>query len=122
MTVLDEERMAALVVDRRVSSSRVKLVGVEGFGVDERPVTSYAEAPDGVSIAYQVSGDGTLDLLFRPGMGIPIDLFWDEPRFVRFAKRLGGFSRVVMADFRGVGASGGDVRDSVLEAIGDSDV
>ena len=97
-------------------------MGVEGFGVDERPVTSYAEAPDGVSIAYQVSGDGTLDLLFRPGMGIPIDLFWDEPGFVRFAKRLGGFSRVVMADFRGVGASGGDVRDSVLEAIGDSDV
>ena len=44
-----------------------------------------------MSIAYQVSGDGTLDLLFRPGMGIPIDLFWDEPRFVRFAKRLGGF-------------------------------
>jgi class 3 adenylate cyclase len=55
-------------------------------------------------------------------MGIPIDLFWDEPRFVRFAKRLGGFSRVVMADLRGVGASGGDVRDSVVGAIGDSDV
>jgi class 3 adenylate cyclase len=98
------------------------VTGVEGLGVDERPVTRYAKAPDGVSIAYQVSGDGGPDLLFRPGMGIPIDLFWDEPRFVRFARRLGGFSRVVMADFRGVGASGGDVRDSVVEAIGDPDV
>jgi pimeloyl-ACP methyl ester carboxylesterase len=79
-------------------------------------------ATDGVTIAYQVSGDGALDLLFRPGMGIPIDLFWDEPGFVRFAKRLGGFSRFVTVDFRGVGASGGDVRDSVVEAIGESDV
>jgi pimeloyl-ACP methyl ester carboxylesterase len=79
-------------------------------------------ATDGVTIAYQVSGDGALDLLFRPGMGIPIDLFWDEPGFVRFAKRLGGFSRFVIVDFRGVGASGGDVRDSVVEAIGESDV
>jgi pimeloyl-ACP methyl ester carboxylesterase len=92
------------------------------LGVHERPVTKYAKAPDGVSVAYQVSGGGALDVLFRPGMGIPIDLFWDEPRFVRFAKRLGGFSRVVMADLRGVGASGGDVRDSVVGAIGDSDV
>jgi pimeloyl-ACP methyl ester carboxylesterase len=90
--------------------------------VDERPVTRYAKAPDGVSIAYQVSGDGARDLLFRSGMGFPIDLFWDEPGFVRFAKRLGGFTRVVMVDFRGVGASGGDLRDSVVEEIGESDV
>jgi class 3 adenylate cyclase len=75
-----------------------------------------------VSIAYQVSGEGAQDLLFRSGMGFPIDLFWDDPGFVRFAKRLGGFARVVMVDFRGVGASGGDLRDSVVEEIGESDV
>src|SRR5262245_23678574 len=63
-----------------------------------------------------------MDLLLRTGMGLPIDLFWDEPGFVRFAKRLSGFSRAVMVDFRGVGASGGDLRDSVVEAIGESDV
>jgi class 3 adenylate cyclase len=103
-------------------SMRSKLVGVEGFGVDERPVTRLAKAPDGVSIAYQVIGDGPLDLLFPAAMGIPIDLFWDEPSFVRFAKRLGGFSRVLLVDYRGSGASGGDVRDWLVEEIAVSDV
>jgi hypothetical protein len=31
--------------------------------VDERPVTRYAKAPDGVSIAYQVFGEGPMDLV-----------------------------------------------------------
>jgi hypothetical protein len=90
--------------------------------VDDRPVTRFAQSPDGVSIAYQVSGDGERDLLLRAGMGVPIDLFWDEPGFVRFAKRLGGFTRLVMSDLRGVGASGGDLRDSVVDEIGEIDV
>jgi pimeloyl-ACP methyl ester carboxylesterase len=90
--------------------------------VDERPVTRFAKAPDGVSIAYQVAGSGPFDLLFPPGLTWPIDLFWDEPGFVRFAKRLGGFSRMLTVDFRAVGASGGEVRDLVVEEIADSDM
>jgi len=39
--------------------------------VDQRPVTRYAKAPDGVGIAYQVTGDGASDLLFLPGAPIP---------------------------------------------------
>src|SRR5262249_37319543 len=96
-----------LACGRRASSTRARVTGDGGLRVDERPVTRYAKARDGVSIAYQVYGDGAEDLLFRSGMGFPIDLFWDEPGFVRFAKRLGGFTRVVMVDFRGVGSSGG---------------
>ncbi len=80
--------------------------------MDERPVTRFAKAPDGVNIAYQVTGDGPVDLLLPPGMDLAVDLFWDEPSFVRFAKRLGGFSRVLLVDTRGAGASGGDPRDS----------
>ena len=76
--------------------------------MDERPVTRYAKAPDGVSIAYQVTGDGPLDLVFPPAMNIAIDLFWDEPSLVRVARRLGGFSRTVWCDGRGVGASSGN--------------
>ena len=89
--------------------------------MDERPVTRYVKAPDGVSIAYQVIGDGPLHVLLPPGQGIPIDLFWDEPGFVRFARRLAGFSRVVMRDPRGVGASGGDVQANFVEEVAVSD-
>ena len=102
------------------ASTRVRLTGVEGIGVDERPVTRYVKAPDGVSIAYQVIGDGPSDVLLPSALGVPIDLFWDEPSFVRFAKRLAGFSRVVMFDPRGVGASGGDLQDNFVEEAVDS--
>ena len=90
--------------------------------MDERPVTRYATAPDGVSLAYQVSGDGPLDLVFPPAMTVPIDLYWDEPGFVRFARRLGGFSRTVRCDGRGIGASGGNLEDGVVDEIVDVDL
>jgi class 3 adenylate cyclase len=109
-----------LVVDER-ASTRVRLTADEGIGVDERPVTRYVKAPDGVSIAYQVIGDGPSDVLLPSALAIPIDLFWDEPSFVRFANRLAGFSRVVMLDPRGVGASGGDFQDNSVEEVTDSD-
>jgi hypothetical protein len=60
--------------------------------VDDRPVTRYAQAPDRVSLAYQVTGDGPVDLVFLTTLAFPVDLLWDEPSFVRFAKRLGGFT------------------------------
>jgi class 3 adenylate cyclase len=85
--------------------------------VDERPETRYVKAPDGVSIAYQVTGDGPLDLVFPPGLAIPIDMLWENPSFVRFAKRLGGFSRTIWRELRGIGASGGHVQDLVDEDI-----
>jgi class 3 adenylate cyclase len=81
--------------------------------VDERPVTTYAKTPDGVSIAYQVAGDGPLDLVFLSGFGIPVDLMWEEPGFVRFAKRLSGFSRTVWLEGRAMGASGGHPTDTL---------
>jgi class 3 adenylate cyclase len=96
--------------------------------MNERPVTSYVQAPDGVKIAYQVTGDGPMDLVFRSALGIPIDLFWEEPSFLHFAKRLRGFSRTVWCEDRGLGALGGErVRGedfydadftAVLDAIG----
>jgi len=75
-----------------------------------------------VSIAYQVTSDGPLDLVFPPAYSIPIDLLWDEPSFVRFAKRLGGFSRTVWCEPRGIGASGGDFQDRYVEEIVDADL
>jgi class 3 adenylate cyclase len=90
--------------------------------MDERPITRHAKAPDGVSISYQVSGQGPLDVVFLAGLGMPIDLLWDEPGFARFAMRLGRFSRIVWSDARGVGASGGDLRDGAVDEICDGDL
>jgi class 3 adenylate cyclase/pimeloyl-ACP methyl ester carboxylesterase len=90
--------------------------------VDDRPVTRYAKAPDGVSMAFQVTGDGFLDLVFIPGIGVPVDLSWGEPGFARFARRLGGFSRTVWCESRGIGASGGDPLDFYVDEITDADL
>jgi class 3 adenylate cyclase len=90
--------------------------------VDERPITGYASTPDGVSVAYQVIGEGPLDLVFLPGVTVPIDLLWDEPGFVRFAKRLQSFSRTVWCESRGMGASGGEFLDAFVEETADADM
>ena len=91
----------------------------EGGDVDESPVTRYATAPDGVSIAYQVTGDGPLDLVFVRASTFPIDLLWDEPTFLRVARRLGGFSRTVWFEALGMGASGGNFEDRFDDEITD---
>jgi class 3 adenylate cyclase/pimeloyl-ACP methyl ester carboxylesterase len=95
---------------------------VEGNGVNELPVTRYAAAPDGVSVAYQVWGSGPLNVVLPTELGVPIDLLWETPAFVRVARRLERFCRVVLLELRGIGASGGDYLDSVIEEIGDGDL
>ncbi|MGO9872271.1 MAG: alpha/beta fold hydrolase [Acidimicrobiia bacterium] len=89
--------------------------------MDERPVTRYATAPDGVSIAFQVFGEGPVDVVFASTL-VPIDLLWDEPGFVGFARRLGAFSRTVWCDARGQGASTGSFLDCYVEEIADTDL
>lgn len=69
-----------------------------------QPTTRYAKSGD-VHIAYQVFGDGPLDLVVAPGFVSHIDNYWDEPSFARWLSRLGRFSRVVIFDKRGTGLS-----------------
>ena len=75
--------------------------------VTDVPETRFAISADGVNLAYQVSGEGAIGLLFV-GEATPIDLLWDDPIFVRLSKRLGRFSRTVWVEPRGVGSSEGD--------------
>jgi class 3 adenylate cyclase len=56
-------------------------------------------------IAYAVIGDGPLDLLWMPGLGDVLDLRWDYPPYASFLRRLASFSRLIMFDRRGTGAS-----------------
>jgi len=67
----------------------------------------YARSSDGSQIAYQVIGDGAVDVLVVAPYFIPIDLMWDEPRAVRFLHRLSSFARHIWFDFRGTGGSDG---------------
>jgi class 3 adenylate cyclase/pimeloyl-ACP methyl ester carboxylesterase len=75
--------------------------------VEERPQTRYVNTRDGVSLAYQVLGDGPPDLLWGPPGAFAYDLLWDEPSFAHLARRLAGFSRTIWLTPRGFGASGG---------------
>lgn len=69
-----------------------------------QPVTRYAKSGD-VHVAYQVFGNGPVDLVFVPGFVSHIENYWDEPNFARWLNRLASFSRVVMFDKRGTGLS-----------------
>jgi class 3 adenylate cyclase len=88
--------------------------------VAEVPETHFAGAR-GRRIAYQVVGDGPIDVLVTHSPFFPIDLMWDEPRLVRFLDRLSSFSCHAWFDPRGRGASDPlpHVEDRFAEAIAD---
>ena len=69
-----------------------------------RPKTGYARNGD-VRIAYQVVGDGPIDLVFTPPYISHVDLWWMLPETNRFIERLASFSRVILYDKRGTGLS-----------------
>ena len=69
------------------------------------PETRYAKTADGVNIAYQVAGDGPIDIVFVMGWTSHIELMWAEPSLARFLSRLASFSRLILFDKRGMGLS-----------------
>jgi class 3 adenylate cyclase/pimeloyl-ACP methyl ester carboxylesterase len=66
--------------------------------------TQYADS-DGVSIAYQVVGEGHIDLVFLPMWFSHVEQIWESPRRRRFLDGLASFSRLILFDQRGVGLS-----------------
>jgi len=66
--------------------------------------TRYARNGD-IHIAYQIFGDGEVDLVFVPGFISHIENSWDEPGFAEWLRKLGSFSRVIMFDKQGTGLS-----------------
>jgi len=68
------------------------------------PKTRYAHSGD-VNIAYQVFGDGPLDLVYVPGWISNVEMNWESPRMAASLERLGSFARVVIFDKRGTGLS-----------------
>jgi pimeloyl-ACP methyl ester carboxylesterase len=70
----------------------------------EAPETRYTRNGD-VNIAYQVLGEGPLDIVFVMGWVSHLEYFWTEPRFARFLRRLSSFGRLILFDKRGTGLS-----------------
>jgi pimeloyl-ACP methyl ester carboxylesterase len=68
------------------------------------PRTRYALSGD-AHIAYQVFGEGELDLVFVPGFVSNIEHYWEMPKVPDLLERLGSFARVVIFDKRGTGLS-----------------
>src|ERR687898_3570675 len=93
------------------------------------PRFEFARRQDGRRVAYQVAGEGDLDLVFLFGWPTHLGLMWEDPSFAGFLGKLSSFSRLILYDRSGGGLSdrgpGGyvfedemdDVR-AVLEAVG----
>jgi pimeloyl-ACP methyl ester carboxylesterase/DNA-binding CsgD family transcriptional regulator len=64
----------------------------------------YARSGD-VNIAYQVVGDGPIDLVVNLGWVSHLAVVWDEPSVARFLERLASFTRLILFDKRGTGMS-----------------
>lgn len=76
--------------------------------------THYANS-GGVSIAYQVHGDGPVDLVLVPGFVSHVELLAEDPTTARFFRRLTAFSRLLVFDKRGQGLSDRPGRPPTLE-------
>ena len=97
----------------------------------ERPETRYADS-GGLKIAYQVKGEGPLDVVLVPALVSNIEIGWEMPAFAGLLDRLAAFSRLILFDRRGNGMSDGvagatplegQVDDvlAVLETVGSDD-
>ncbi len=77
----------------------------------DTPETRYAKTADGVHIAYQVAGDGPVDLVVVAS-GLGLGEIWRGRRSGPFLQRLASFSRLILLDRRGTGLS-----DHVLDLM-----
>jgi pimeloyl-ACP methyl ester carboxylesterase len=97
------------------------------------PRTRYARSGK-VNIAYQVVGDGPIDLVFVPGFVSSVEECWEQPGLAAFLEHLASFTRLILFDKRGTGLSDrvpehrlptleermDDLR-AVLDAVGSND-
>jgi class 3 adenylate cyclase len=92
----------------------VEHAAAEDGGVDI-PETRYAKTVDGLHIAYQLLGAGSIDLVWAPGAVSHVEIYWEEPRVARFIQRLASFSRLMLFDRRGTGMSDHATEGATLE-------
>lgn len=81
------------------------------------PETRYVRGTGG-QLAYQVVGEGPIDLVYLTAAASNVDSRWEIPQFARFNERLAAFSRLIMFDRLGNGASDRPVSDQVQSLEG----
>jgi pimeloyl-ACP methyl ester carboxylesterase len=92
-------------VFRDVGGRRPRVLGRHSPRIELlTPETRYAKSGD-VHIAYQVIGEGPVDLVYVPGWITHVELSWDDPLEAAFRRRLASFSRLIVFDKRGTGLS-----------------
>ena len=69
-----------------------------------QPKTQYVRGAEG-HIAYQVFGEGAVDIVLVPDHPTNVEIMWEEPSFARFLTRLAAIGRVICFDMRGAGLS-----------------
>ncbi|MEO0472602.1 MAG: alpha/beta hydrolase, partial [Bacteroidota bacterium] len=79
-----------------------------------KPATQYTKSGR-INIAYQVFGEGPIDLVYIPGWVSNIDWMWACPELVAFFEELGKIARVILFDKRGTGLSDRIVELSTVE-------
>jgi pimeloyl-ACP methyl ester carboxylesterase/DNA-binding CsgD family transcriptional regulator len=67
---------------------------------------------DGVHLAYQVSGEGPMDMVLVSGFISHVEYRWHEPSLARFLRQLGSFTRLIGFDKRGMGLSDREPSDT----------
>ena len=86
----------------------------------DRPDVQFAWNGD-ISLAYQVVGEGPIDLLYLPGYFSNLDVQWESPFMARFLHGLAEHARLIITDRRGWGCSERFAPNDVppLEELGD---
>ncbi len=79
------------------------------------PRTRYVKTPDGVYIAYQVVGDGPVDMVWQFDYFGNVDAIWEHPLWAYYFGGFAKFSRLILLDRRGTGQSSRNVPPSDLE-------
>jgi class 3 adenylate cyclase len=69
------------------------------------PETRFAKTADGVNVAYQILGDGPVDIVFCRPVHSNLEHEWEEPVFTRIFRRLASIGRLIRFDRRGMGLS-----------------
>ena len=69
------------------------------------PSVRYARDREGVALAYQVVGQGPVDIVYVPPWVSNLEVIWENPLYARFLGRLAAFARLIVVDPRGMGLS-----------------
>ncbi len=81
----------------------------------ESAQTRYARSQDGTSIAYQVVGDGPVDLMTTSGALGNVEFLWEIPAVAGFLDQFAAISRLINYDRRGTGLSDRPSRSMTME-------